>query len=87
MNLPDELTVIEKEWVCLEQVGHAGIKDIHEIQMCSVRNEGDSSIHTIRFVGNASLVVHYSKDGNPLAYEAENLKFEQLGNEILISVC
>jgi len=86
MDLPDELVVLEEKRVSLEQVGNAGVKDLREIRMCSVRKEDDSSIHTIRFVGDASLEIHYSKDGKALFHKANGLKFERLGDQILISI-
>jgi len=81
----DDLVVVPENALSLREIDRAGIKDISEIVDWHVRQVGATTVHTIRLQGGSRFSVTYSADGGIIHFEAHEIQFERLGDEIFVS--
>lgn len=84
MNTDDDRVSVPKGSLSLEEIGHAGLKDISEIKDYRVRREGDHTIHTMNFGEGSYLSITYSDRGVVLRAESEGVRFERLGESLFV---
>jgi hypothetical protein len=84
MNTDDDRMLVPKDGLSLEEIGHAGVKDISEIKDYRVRQEGEHTIHTVNFGEGSSLSITYSNHGVVVRAEPEGVRFERLGESLFV---
>lgn len=85
MNTGDDRVLVPKERLSKQQIGHAGVKDLSEIRDYRVRQDGNCTTHTINFGEGSSLSITYSDLGIVLDANAEQVRFEKLGDSLFVT--